>query len=208
MASPLEVQQIFEAFEHADPCPRTELIYSTPFSFLVAVVLSAQATDKSVNKIMAEHLSELEYPNTITDELHLTDIIKSINFYKTKARHICAIAKILREKFDGAVPLTFDELIRLPGIGTKTAHVILNVLAGTGDIGVDTHVFRTSHRLGLSSASTPEQLNLDLYKIIPQHFWGRVNHWLVLHGRYTCTSKSPKCDKCTVRHLCHAICNE
>ncbi|MDR0631277.1 MAG: endonuclease III [Holosporales bacterium] len=197
-------QQIFEFFEKHDPRPQTELIYSTNFSFLVAVMLSAQATDKSVNKIMAQNLKALENPDAILahDEQHLADLIKSINYYKTKARHIYEMSKMLIDDFSGEVPLVFDDLLKLHGVGSKTARVVLNVLAGTSDIGVDTHVFRVSRRLGLSRADTPEELNEDLYEIIPQNFWNRVNHWLVLHGRYVCSAQAPKCEKCHVRNLC------
>jgi endonuclease-3 len=200
-----EILQIFESFEQNDPQPQTELIYSTHFSFLIAVMLSAQATDKSVNKVMGPHLRDLESPGAILayDEQHLADLIKSINFYKTKAHRIYEMSQTISTEFSGKVPLTLDELIQLPGVGGKTARVVLNVLAGTGDIGVDTHVFRISRRLGLSNSTTKEKLNEDLYKVIPSNFWNRVNHWFVLHGRYICSARVPKCDKCHIRKLCH-----
>ncbi|MDR1907845.1 MAG: endonuclease III [Holosporales bacterium] len=204
MRSVQEIEQIFEKFEEHEPNPKSELIYSTPFSFIVAVMLSAQATDKSVNKIMVAHLHELDSPEKILDNgiIRLTELIKSINIYKNKARYIYESAKIIIERFGGVVPLRFEDLTQLSGVGIKTANVVLNVLAGTGDIAVDTHVFRVSRRLGLSDADTPTQLNADLYSIVPQRFWNRVNHWLVLHGRYVCTAKRPKCGDCIVRHLC------
>ncbi|MDR1207959.1 MAG: endonuclease III [Holosporales bacterium] len=205
MRSDQEILQIFESFEQNDSQPQTELIYSTNFSFLVAVMLSAQATDKSVNKVMGPHLRDLESPNAILahDEQYLANLIKSINFYKTKAHNIYEMSQIISNDISGEVPLAFDSLIKLPGVGGKTARVVLNVLADTGDIGVDTHVFRISHRLGLSDAATKEKLNEDLYKVVPQNFWNRVNHWFVLHGRYICSARAPKCDQCHIRNLCH-----
>jgi endonuclease-3 len=197
-------EQIFTILEQQNPEPKSELIYSTPFSFFVAVILSAQATDKSVNKIMEVHLSKLDDPSKILElgESQLAELVKSINIYRNKSHYIYESAKVIQSRHAGVIPLVFEALVQLPGVGVKTANVLLNVLAGTGDIAVDTHVFRVARRLGLSDASTPTGLNADLYAVVPERFWNRVNHWLVLHGRYVCTARSPRCCKCAIGAQC------
>lgn len=196
--------KIFEEFEKENPRPRTELIYTTPFSLVVAVVLSAQATDQSVNKIMEIILPKIDTPQKVVDlgEQNLADLIKSINIYRHKAHYIFQTALILIQKFQAKVPLQREELIQLPGVGQKTANVILNVLTNASHIAVDTHVFRVSHRLGFSEAKTPSALETDLYAIIPQRFWNRTNHWLVLHGRYICKARKPLCEQCRIKKYC------
>jgi endonuclease-3 len=195
---------IFEEFKRKNPSPQTELIYTTQFSFVIAVILSAQATDKSVNKVMEIILNQVDSPQKIVKlgESAFADLIKSINIYRNKAHRIFEIAQIIIDKHNSNVPLDFDSLIKLPGIGNKTANVILNVLTGARRIAVDTHVFRVSHRLGLSQSKTPDALEADLYEVIPEEFWVYVNMWLVLHGRYICVARKPKCDQCSVRKYC------
>ncbi|MDR2464051.1 MAG: endonuclease III [Holosporales bacterium] len=195
---------IFEEFRRNNPLPQTELLYSTQFSLVVAVVLSAQATDKSVNKVMEIILHRVDSPQKIVElgEHAFAELIKSINIYRNKARRIFEMAQIIIDKYNGAVPLDFDTLVKLPGIGNKTANVILNVLTGARRIAVDTHVLRVSHRLGLSISKTPNALEADLYVVVPEEFWEYANFWLVLHGRYICLARNPKCDKCVILKYC------
>ena len=199
------VQDIFQIFEHNNPDPKTELFYSTPFTLVTSVILSAQATDQSVNNIMTSVAPLIDTPEKVVrlGLEKLQSLFKSINYYRNKSKYVFKLATILLEKYDGKLPLDFEKLITLPGIGQKTAHVILNILVpGYLGIAVDTHVARVANRLGWSSGSTPEQVEQDLYKCVPQEFWGRVNHWLVLHGRYVCKSRKPDCPHCCIRNSC------
>ncbi|GHS91542.1 endonuclease III [Alphaproteobacteria bacterium] len=202
-----DVAALFQSFERQNPRPQTELIYTTPFSFLVSVILSAQATDKSVNKVMETLRPKVETPEAVlaVGLPALTESLKSINYFQNKAKNIVTLSKILVEHFQSCIPLNFSELVKLPGVGRKTANVLLVELAQEERIAVDTHVLRVSQRLGLSGAQTPETLERDLYDVVPRVFWSRTNHWLVLHGRYVCTARNPQCSSCFVKGFCKSF---
>jgi len=198
------IAAIFERFEAACPDPRTELEYKTPFTLLVAVVLSAQATDKSVNKATEKLYQVADTPQQMLalGEAGLTPFIASIGLFRTKAKNVIALSRIIVEKYAGQVPLEREALMALPGVGRKTASVVLNELNIEPAIAVDTHVFRVAHRLKLSSGKTPDQVEADLMAIVPQDGLTRAHHWLILHGRYTCVARKPKCRECLVADLC------
>jgi endonuclease-3 len=198
------IAAIFERFEAACPDPRTELEYKTPFTLLVAVVLSAQATDKSVNKATEKLYQVADTPQQILalGEAGLTPYIASIGLFRTKAKNVIALSRIIVEKYAGQVPLEREALMALPGVGRKTASVVLNELNIEPAIAVDTHVFRVAHRLKLSNGKTPDQVEADLMAIVPQDGLTRAHHWLILHGRYTCVARKPKCRECLVADLC------
>ena len=203
-AEKARIAAIFERFEAACPDPRTELEYKTPFTLLVAVVLSAQATDKSVNKATEKLYQVADTPQQILalGEAGLTPYIASIGLFRTKAKNVIALSRIIVEKYAGQVPLEREALMALPGVGRKTASVVLNELNIEPAIAVDTHVFRVAHRLKLSSGKTPDQVEADLMAIVPQDGLTRAHHWLILHGRYTCVARKPKCRECLVADLC------
>ena len=198
------IAAIFERFEAAVPDPRTELEYETPFTLLVAVVLSAQATDKSVNKATQQLYKVADTPRKMLalGEAGLTPYIASIGLFRTKARNVIALSRILVEQHGGEVPLEREALMALPGVGRKTASVVLNELDIEPAIAVDTHVFRVAHRLRLSNGKTPEQVEADLMAIVPREGLTRAHHWLILHGRYVCVARKPKCRDCVVGDLC------
>jgi endonuclease-3 len=199
-------QQMFERLRARNPQPTTELEYSTPFELLVAVILSAQATDKGVNVATRKLFPVADTPAAILalGEAGLVDSVKTIGLYRGKARNIIATCKLLLEQHDGAVPHDRDALEALPGVGQKTADVVLNEAFGHPSIAVDTHVFRVARRLGLSRSTTPQAVSTDLLRCIPKAFQRYAHHWLILHGRYTCTARTPKCPTCPIAHLCHA----
>jgi endonuclease-3 len=203
-AEKARIAAIFERFEAACPDPRTELEYKTPFTLLVAVVLSAQATDKSVNKATEKLYQVADTPQQMLalGEAGLTPFIASIGLFRTKAKNVIALSRIIVEKYAGQVPLEREALMALPGVGRKTASVVLNELNIEPAIAVDTHVFRVAHRLKLSSGKTPDQVEADLMAIVPQDGLTRAHHWLILHGRYTCVARKPKCRECLVADLC------
>ncbi len=198
------IAAIFERFEAAAPDPRTELEYKTPFTLLVAVVLSAQATDKSVNKATERLYKVADTPAKMLalGEAGLTPYIASIGLFRTKARNVIALSRILAEQYGGEVPLEREALMALPGVGRKTASVVLNELDIEPAIAVDTHVFRVAHRLKLSSGKTPDQVEADLMAAVPPAGLTRAHHWLILHGRYVCVARKPKCADCVVGDLC------
>ncbi len=188
------------------PNPKTELSYISHYTFLIAVVLSAQSTDVQVNKVTTELFKKYR---TIDDILKLgleglRENIKSIGLYKNKAKNIIALSEILKEKYNGVVPSNREDLEKLPGVGRKTANVVLNSLFGEGVIAVDTHVFRVSRRLGLSDGSNPHKVEEDLEKIVPGEYKGCIGNLLVLHGRYICKAKKPDCEKCVLNDLCNS----
>ncbi len=198
------IQTIFERFAAATPDPRTELRFKTPFTLLVAVVLSAQATDKSVNKATDRLYAVADTPRKIIKlgESGLIPFIASIGLYRTKAKNVVRLSQILVEQYGGEVPLNREALQALPGVGRKTASVVLNELDIEPAIAVDTHVFRVAHRLKLSRGKTPDQVEQDLMAITPQPYLTRAHHWLILHGRYTCVARRPRCEACLVADLC------
>jgi endonuclease-3 len=198
------VAAIFDRFAQACADPRTELRYASPFTLLVAVVLSAQATDVSVNKATARLYQSADTPAAMLalGEAGLIPFIAQIGLFRTKARNVVALSRILLEQYDGAVPLDRAALQALPGVGRKTASVVLNELGAEAAIAVDTHVFRVAHRLGLAKGRTPEQVEAELMRVVPKDRRSRAHHWLILHGRYVCTARAPKCATCVVGDLC------
>jgi endonuclease-3 len=198
------IREIFTRFEAAMPDPRTELTYATPFALVVAVVLSAQATDVSVNKATPALFAAADTPAKMIalGETGVARLISSIGLYNTKAKNVVALSRILVDRYGGEVPLRREALEALPGVGRKTASVVLNELGIEPAIAVDTHVFRVAHRLGLSKAKTPNQVEADLMAIVPKAGLTRAHHWLILHGRYICVARKPKCSECSIGDLC------
>lgn len=186
------------------PDPRTELHFSTPFQLLVATMLSAQTTDRQVNFITDSLFRKYELPEEFAalSPAGLENEIKSCGLYKTKARHIIDTSRILVKDYGSNVPDNFDELVKLPGVGRKTANVVLANAFGKDTIAVDTHVFRVANRLGLAAASTPEKTEEELMKAIPAGLRNKAHHWLIFHGRGTCRARKPKCDECQIKHYC------
>jgi endonuclease-3 len=203
-AEEARIAEIFRRFEEQESDPRTELDYASPFTLVVAVALSAQATDVSVNKATAKLFKVVDTPQKMLalGEDGLKPFISSIGLYNTKAKNVIALSRILVEQYAGEVPLTREALQALPGVGRKTASVVLNELRIEPAIAVDTHVFRVAHRLGLSTGKTPEQVEAQLMAIIPEPLKTRAHHWLILHGRYVCIARRPKCEECPVGDLC------
>jgi endonuclease-3 len=196
--------EIFSRLKAANPNPTTELVYRTPFELLVAVVLSAQATDKSVNIATKLLFQKANTPENIFSlgENELRKYIKSIGLYKTKARNILATCNLLIQNHDSSVPQTMEELEELPGVGHKTANVILNTAFGKPTIAVDTHIFRISNRTGLATGKNVSEVELKLLKFVPKQFHQDAHHWLILHGRYVCKARKPECTKCIIEDMC------
>ena len=198
------VAELFRCFSETVEDPRTELEFKDPYTLVVAVALSAQATDKSVNKATRELFAVADTPETMLalGEERLIGYIASIGLFRTKARNVIRLSQIVLHEHGGKVPLEREALMALPGVGRKTASVVLNELGVEPAIAVDTHVFRVSHRLKLSAGKTPDDVEHDLMAIVPQPYLTRAHHWLILHGRYTCVARRPKCEVCLVRDLC------
>lgn len=201
---PKTIREIFERFQQAATHPTTELIYNTNFELLIAVILSAQATDKSVNKATFELYQTANTPAQILalGEKGLTKYIKSIGLYKTKAKNIIGTCEKLLAEFAGEVPADRAALESLPGVGRKTANVILNTCFGEPVIAVDTHIFRVANRIGLTRGKTPLEVEKQLNTCIPAEFKTNAHHWLILHGRYVCVARKPHCPECIIRDLC------
>jgi endonuclease-3 len=201
---PAQIVTLFERFQAANPEPRSELNYSTPFELLVAVVLSAQATDAGVNKATRPLFAVANTPQALLDlgEDRLRDAISSIGLYRNKAKNIIAACRILLERYGGEVPHDREALESLPGVGRKTANVVLNVAFGEDTIAVDTHIFRVANRLGLAPGRTPAEVEAGLDKVVPARFRHHAHHWLILHGRYVCKARKPECWRCGVSDLC------
>ena len=199
-----QIYELFARLRAADPDPRSELDYTDPYTLLVAVVLSAQATDKSVNKATPALFAAADTPEAMValGEERAGELIKTIGLYKMKARHIVGLSKALLEDYGGEVPQTRDELVKLPGVGRKTANVVLNVAFGQPTLAVDTHIHRVANRTGMVRTETPEKTELALLKIIPETFLPHAHHWLLLHGRHICKAPKPDCPACIVRDLC------
>ncbi|ESQ75933.1 endonuclease III [Asticcacaulis sp. AC402] len=206
---PALISALFERFEADKPDPRTELDFVNPYTLVVAVALSAQTTDKAVNKATEPLFKVADNPAAMValGEDGLTPMLASLNFFRGKARNVIRLSQILIEQYGGEIPLTRDELVALPGVGNKTASVVLNELDIQPAIAVDTHVFRVSHRLGLVDAAdkTPDKVEQQLMQVIPKKWLTRAHHWLILHGRYVCIARKPKCELCIVSHLCPRI---
>jgi endonuclease III len=199
-----EVDEIFRRFHQLHPHPKTELHYRDPFTLLVAVVLSAQATDASVNRVTPELFSVADTPERLLalGEAGLTDKIKSIGIYRNKAKNLIALAGKLIAEHGGKVPCTREELETLPGVGRKTANVVLNVAFGQPTIGIDTHAFRVANRTGLAPGKTPLQVEETLNRIVPDRYKHNAHHWLILHGRYVCKARKPECWRCIINDIC------
>ena len=202
--NPQKRRAIFERLRAADPHPQSELQHHSPFELLVAVVLSAQATDKGVNKATAK-LFPVARTSAAIVKLGVDGLIpyvQSIGLFRNKAKNIVALSEILLRDHGGRVPANREALEKLPGVGRKTANVVLNVAFGEPTIAVDTHTFRVANRMGLAPGKTPEAVEQKLLKVVPEEFRQHAHHWLILHGRYTCVARTPKCGACIVRDLC------
>ncbi|MEI9930642.1 MAG: endonuclease III [Rhizomicrobium sp.] len=200
-----EISEFFACLKKAMPNPKTELNYRNPYTLLVAVVLSAQATDKGVNKATEGLFKSVDSPEKMValGEKGLTHYIKTIGLYRGKAKNVIALSHILLEKHGGKVPHDREALEELPGVGRKTANVVLNVAFGEKTIAVDTHIFRVSNRTGLAPGKDVRAVEDRLVKRVPDEYALHAHHWLILHGRYTCVARKPLCPKCAVRDLCH-----
>jgi endonuclease-3 len=196
--------EIYARLREHIPHPETELSHESPFELLISVILSAQATDVSVNKATALLYPVANTPQTILElgETGLKDFIKNIGLYNSKAKNIIETCRLLIERHDGQVPDTREELEALPGVGRKTANVVLNTAYGQPTIAVDTHIFRVSNRTGLAKGKTPLEVELRLTKLTPEEFRQDAHHWLILHGRYTCKARKPDCPNCVISDLC------
>lgn len=198
--------KVIAYFEQAMPVAETELQYKDPFQLLIAVILSAQCTDKRINIITPPLFHDYPTPEALaasTPEV-IFEYIRSVSYPNNKAKHLVGMAQLLVKDFNGEVPGTLDELIKLPGVGRKTANVIQSVVFHKATMAVDTHVFRVSHRIGLvsNSCTTPYATEMELIKHIPDAIIPKAHHWLILHGRYTCTARSPKCEECGLKEWC------
>jgi endonuclease-3 len=200
------VREIFRRFAVQRPEPRGELESLNPFTLLVAVVLSAQATDASVNKATRPLFEVADTPQKMLalGEARLGDYIRTIGLWRNKARNVIALSQALIRDHGGKVPETREELMRLPGVGRKTANVVLNVAFGQHTMAVDTHIFRVSNRIGLAPGKTPEEVEAGLLRVIPDEYMRHAHHWLILHGRYVCKARKPDCPICVIADLCKA----
>ena len=197
-------QIIFERFREANPKPRSELNYSTPFELLIAVILSAQATDKGVNKATDKLFPVANTPQTILalGEEGLKDYIKTIGLFNSKGKNIIQTCRLLLERHNGEVPEDRQALEALPGVGRKTANVVLNTAFGHPVMAVDTHIFRVGNRTGIAPGKTPLEVEKRLMRLVPKEFLLDAHHWLILHGRYTCIARKPRCGSCLIEDLC------
>ncbi len=200
--NPQKRREIFARLAQANPSPTTELEYGTPFELLVAVVLSAQATDKSVNLATRKLFPATPEKILALGTGGLESYIKSIGLYRTKAKNVVALSKILLQEHGGEVPASREALERLPGVGRKTANVVLNTAFGQPTVAVDTHIFRVANRTGLAPGKDPLQVEERLLKFTPPEYLKNAHHWLILHGRYICLARRPGCPECLIRDLC------
>jgi endonuclease-3 len=199
-----EIAEAFRRFAAANPAPRGELAHINPFTLLVAVVLSAQATDAGVNKATPALFKLADTPEKMIKlgETRVRDLIKTIGLYRTKAKNVIALSKQLIEQHGGKVPHDRDALEALPGVGRKTANVVLNIAFGEPTIAVDTHIFRVGNRTGLATGKTPLDVEMKLLEVVPEQYRLYAHHWLILHGRYVCMARRPLCEKCVIADLC------
>jgi endonuclease III len=202
--TPAEVHEAFSRFRKANPEPKGELEHLNPYTLLVAVVLSAQATDAGVNKATRKLFELADTPQKMIDlgEAQVREHIKTIGLYRNKARNVIALSEKLIAEFGGVVPRTRAEIESLPGAGRKTANVVLNMAFGEHTMAVDTHVFRVGNRTGMAPGKTPLEVELGLERVVPSEFMLHAHHWLILHGRYTCLARSPRCEVCLINDLC------
>lgn len=199
-----EMEIIFSRWAKENPAPKSELEYVNPFTLLVAVVLSAQATDKSVNKATESLFKIVDTPEKMVElgEENLISYIRTIGLYKNKAKNVIGLSKMLISDFNSQVPGNRDDLMKLPGVGRKTANVVLNVIFNQPTMPVDTHLLRISPKIGLAEGSTPEQIEKSLLERIPKDYLKNAHHWILLHGRYICTARNPNCNQCIINDLC------
>ncbi|MDO8346673.1 MAG: endonuclease III [Rugosibacter sp.] len=202
--TPASVREFFTRLAAANPEPATELDYATPFQLLVAVVLSAQATDKGVNRATGPLFHEYPTPAALAalGEEGIAGYIQTIGLYRTKAKNVATLSRLLLERHGGEVPHDRAALEALPGVGRKTANVVLNIVFGEPTIAVDTHIFRVSNRTGLACGKTVAAVEQKLLKAVPAEYRQHAHHWLILHGRYTCKARTPGCPRCIVADLC------
>ena len=201
---PEDIAEAFRRFAAAMPDPKTELHYRSPFTLLIAVVLSAQATDAGVNKATPALFAKADTPAKMVKlgEDKVRDLIKTIGLYRTKAKNVVALSRMLVAEHSGEVPRTREELEKLPGVGRKTANVVLNVAFGEPTIAVDTHIFRVANRTGMAPGKDPRAVEDGLVKAVPPQYLGHAHHWLILHGRYVCVARKPRCPECLIVDLC------
>ncbi len=199
-----KVAQAMERFRKQNPNPKPELDFYSAFTLLVAVVLSAQTTDKSVNKVTKQLFALADTPQKMVElpQEKIIEIIKPIGLFKNKSKNLIALSKVLIEKFNSQVPQTREELTTLPGVGRKTANVILNVAFNQPTMPVDTHLLRICPKIGFAQGTTPEQVEKSLCERIPSEYMQHAHHWLLLHGRYTCTARNPNCSECIISDIC------
>ena len=204
--NPAEIEDLFATFQKANPEPKGELHAVNPYTLLVAVTLSAQTTDAGVNKATRPLFETVDTPEKMValGEEHLRESIKTIGLYRNKAKNVIALSEILVREHGGEVPRSREALEALPGVGRKTANVVLNIAFGEPTIAVDTHVFRVANRLGLAPGRTPIEVELGLEKVIPKAYIQHAHHWLILHGRYVCKARRPECERCIVADLCRS----
>ena len=202
--TPKNIHALFARLQAANPSPTTELKYATPFELLIAVILSAQSTDKTVNKATADlfRVANTAQAMLALGEEGLRRYIKTIGLYNSKAKNIIKSCEILAREHGGEVPREREALERLPGVGRKTANVMLNTAFGESTIAVDTHIFRVSNRTGLAPGRTPLEVEKKLSQVVPAEYQRHAHHWLILHGRYTCTARKPQCWRCIIADLC------
>ena len=202
--SPQEVEEAFRRFQAANPEPKGELEHINPYTLLVAVVLSAQATDAGVNKATRSLFASVDTPEKMValGERNLREAIKTIGLYRNKAKNVIALSQKLLSEHGGQVPNTREALEALPGVGRKTANVVLNIAFGEPTIAVDTHLFRVANRTGLAPGKTPREVEDGLLRVIPDKYKRHAHHWLILHGRYVCKARAPDCPGCIINDLC------
>ncbi len=199
-----QVEEAFRRFQAANPDPKGELQHINPFTLLVAVVLSAQATDAGVNKATPALFAAADTPEKTVGlgEAKVRDLIKTIGLFRTKAKNVVALSRMLVEQHGGQVPRSREALEALPGVGRKTANVVLNIAFGEPTIAVDTHIFRVGNRTGLATGKTPLEVEMKLEQVVPAQYKRHAHHWLILHGRYTCLARKPRCEVCIIADLC------
>lgn len=199
-----DIYEFFRRLQEINPEPKGELFHTNPFTLLVAVVLSAQATDKGVNKATPALFEAADTPAKMValGEDKIRDYIKTIGLFNSKAKNVFKLSQILIDEYDGEVPQDRDSLVKLPGVGRKTANVVLNMAFGQPTIAVDTHIFRVGNRTGMARGKTPDEVERKLEKVVPDEFKLHCHHWLILHGRYICVARKPKCGECVVADLC------
>ena len=204
--TPAEVDEIFRRFSVQRPEPRGELEHSNAFTLLVAVVLSAQATDAGVNKATPALFDAADTPQKMLalGEEKIGEYIRTIGLWRSKAKNVIALSQALIRDHGGEVPGDRDQLVKLPGVGRKTANVVLNMAFGQPTMAVDTHIFRIGNRLGLAPGKTPEEVEEGLVRIIPEKYMRHAHHWLILHGRYVCKARRPECERCVIADICKA----